>query len=65
MHFTRTFVKTNPHRYYLGEIGTHDLCHSRADVLPLGYQDCPVTGGSLNHIAVAGKLLKEKCHFRV
>ncbi len=30
----------------LGGIRTHDLCHSRADVLPLDHQDYPVARGS-------------------
>lgn len=44
------FCDKNPQAYYAGGIGTHNLGHSRADVLPLDRWDCLVASGSLNPI---------------
>ncbi len=41
-------MKKKPKAYYSGGIQTHDLCHSKADVLPLDHGDYPVERDNSN-----------------
>ena len=62
-HSILSTVKKSPQARRSGGIRTNDLCHARADVLPLDHRASPVVGGSLTDVKAKPSKINCVCKY--